>query len=129
MIGLTTDDRERSRAYLGNRKRFATFTEKLQNREQVIVVVNGGSVTLGNGVDPKTLWYSDQLEVWLNEMYPVDSDHRHRVFKMGSHGADDVCMTREHQTCHVMILLWFIILLAVSKLTLSILKCVKWRSI
>jgi hypothetical protein len=92
MIGFMTDDLERSRAYLGNRKRLATFTEELQNREQLNVVVNGGSVTLGNGVDPKTLRYSDQLEVWLNEMYPVDGDHCHRVFKMGSHGAD-VCVS------------------------------------
>jgi hypothetical protein len=86
----------------------------------VTVIVCGGSITMGHGVEPQSARYSDALEVWLNEAYPVavdtkqdsNNDHnnknnyepfqgeynfrndfpnRHRVFMRGGHGAN-VCV-------------------------------------
>jgi len=84
--GLTVEDLEHSRAYMGNRYRLGLFTEKLKARKKVNVIVCGGSITLGHGITPQTDRYSDQLEVWLNGMYPTTS--KHKVLNYGSHGAD-----------------------------------------
>lgn len=97
--GLTEDDLERSIAHVGNRQRLAKLTHKLQQRLlPVSVVVCGGSISLGHGIEPRTLRYSNQLEQWLNTIYPLkknlkngdqkQSKHEHRVYNRGSHGAD-----------------------------------------
>ena len=138
--GLTEEDYERSMAHVGNRYRIATFVQKLirstkrsidnnettdststgtsnnnpnQNNKPVTVVVCGGSITMGHGVEPQSARYSDALEDWLNEAYPVAVDNstntkesnqpgrndgnynysneypnRHRVFMRGGHGAN-----------------------------------------
>ena len=80
----------------------------------VTVIVCGGSITMGHGVEPQSGRYSDALEVWLNTVYPVattsvdnnnnpttkaphsdadynfrnDHPNRHRVFMRGGHGAN-----------------------------------------
>jgi len=101
--GLTEDDLERSRAYIGNRQRLAKFSTKLlvsslsSSSSPVNVVVCGGSISLGHGVTPTpNARYSDLLEVWLNDNYPITNrssngqqqQQQHRVHNMGSHGAD-----------------------------------------
>jgi hypothetical protein len=133
--GLTEEDYERSMAHVGNRYRIAAFVQKLiqstisststdtnsTDSKAVTVIVCGGSITMGHGVEPQSARYSDALEVWLNEAYPVavddtkqdsNNDHnnknnyepfqgeynfrndfpnRHRVFMRGGHGAN-VCV-------------------------------------
>ena len=142
--GLTSEDYERSIAHVGNRYRIATFVQKLILSTQpmtntitnsnssnlndavsrttstpVTVIVCGGSITMGHGVEPQSGRYSDALETWLNAAYPVfvddvdasdqsatkepfsdgsynyrnDYPHRHRVYMRGGHGAN-VCITR-----------------------------------
>lgn len=86
--GLTLDDLERSRAFTGNRQRLAKFSTKLSALQSPVnVIVCGGSISLGHGVTPVTARYSDQLQVWLNDYYPI-STNEHRVYNFGSHGAD-----------------------------------------
>jgi hypothetical protein len=89
--GLTVEDLERSRAYVGNRHRLGLFASKLvaAQRQPVNVIVCGGSISLGHGVTPVESRYSDVLQVWLNDKYPLSNPAgKHRVFNMGSHGAD-----------------------------------------
>ena len=129
--GLTEEDYERSIAHVGNRYRIAHFIQKLiqstttnnngnnsttetnsNNNKAVTVIVCGGSITMGHGVEPQAARYSDALEVWLNDAYPVavptngtsipndkipfngeynyrnDYPNRHRVFMRGGHGAN-----------------------------------------
>jgi hypothetical protein len=113
--GITEEDYERSVAHVGNRHRLSKFVHKLmrsitkdevllQQQHQnpadaVTVVVCGGSITLGHGIEPITAAYSDALEVWLNDAYPIaptDREHeinkkqqdRHRVMQRGGHGAN-----------------------------------------
>jgi hypothetical protein len=132
--GLTQEDYERSIAHVGNRYRLARFVQKLiqsttttmntdsnstasdsntesNNNKAVTVVVCGGSITMGHGVEPQAGRYSDALEVWLNDAYPVavetnsstkddkkpnigdynyrnDYPNRHRVYTRGGHGAN-----------------------------------------
>jgi hypothetical protein len=119
--GLTEDDYERSIAHVGNRYRLSKFVEKLvrssnitnKQKQQsndhdshatnaVTVIVCGGSITLGHGVEPETGRYSDALEVWLNNAYPITDrqkgdnnnsnqpteQRKHRVYNRGGHGAN-----------------------------------------
>lgn len=113
--GLTPEDLERSVAHVGNRQRLAKLGMKLssaptgrhsnsnsnqqQQQQAVVVAVCGGSISLGHGVEPRVARYSDQLEVWLNDMYPLpptpattsnqqQQQQQHRVYNRGSHGAD-----------------------------------------
>jgi hypothetical protein len=132
--GITEEDYERSVAHVGNRHRLSKFVHKLmrstlkvetllQEHQQqsttfdyssnaVTVVVCGGSITLGHGVEPQSGRYLDALEVWLNDAYPIagtesqhqndaamknnnnnnngqqQQQHRHRVYKRGAHGAN-----------------------------------------
>jgi hypothetical protein len=100
-LGLTQEVLERSRAHVGNRWRLARFSQTLTQQQQPVhIVVCGGSISLGHGISPHTERYSDQLERWLNEMYPLQSSssstRKHRVHNMGSHGAD-VCIVNEHR--------------------------------
>lgn len=100
-LGLTKEVLERSRAHVGNRWRLARLNQILENDNDnnnhtaeaapVNIVVCGGSISLGHGISPHTERYSDQLERWLNDMYPIPSavpTRKHRVHNMGSHGAD-----------------------------------------
>lgn len=120
VAGLTADDLERSRAYLGNRNRLVTFVDKLQQREPVQVAVCGGSISLGHGIHPMNLRYSDQLEVWLNEMYPPSSKH-HRVQNMGSHGADVSLYPNR-------LLILLVPILTILLLLSLFLRCVPWQN-
>jgi hypothetical protein len=98
--GLTAEDLERSRALMGNRYRLAQVARSLQHRQRPITVaVCGGSISLGHGVHPGNLRYSDRLEVWLNEQFPIATSSMpvaaegaqqpaHKVYNKGSHGAD-----------------------------------------
>lgn len=110
--GVTEEDLERSIAHVGNRFRLAYFIDKLkrsssvgadisqeiseENSGPVTVIVCGGSISLGHGVNPRLARYSDLLENWLNLAYPVSANHslsnenesKHRVYNRGSHGAD-----------------------------------------
>jgi hypothetical protein len=96
---LTIDDYDRSIAHVGNRYRLSrVIQQKLiidetmtqaQPREPLTIVVCGGSITLGHGITPVKGRYSDQLEVYLNTVYPTQQQHRtHQVYNRGSHGAD-----------------------------------------
>lgn len=92
--GLTPDDYVRSQAYPGNRYRLGRFIEKLQQRP-IHAVVCGGSISLGHGVTPESMRYSNQLEVWLNTMYPIpNTQQKHKVWNKGSHGADMCAMAK-----------------------------------
>jgi hypothetical protein len=88
--GLTSIDMERSVAYTGNRQRIAKLVRKLQSRQEAVtVVVCGGSITLGHGIEnPKEARYSGRLQQWLNETYPLTPPLQHTVYNRGSHGAD-----------------------------------------
>jgi hypothetical protein len=91
--GLTPIDMERSIAYTGNRQRIAKLVRKLQTRQEAVtVVVCGGSITLGHGIEnPKEARYSGLLQQWLNETYPLTMQpplQQHTVYNRGSHGAD-----------------------------------------
>jgi len=90
--GLTADDLERSRAVTGNRQRLAGLATRLiQQRKPVHIVVCGGSISIGHGVHPPTLRYSDRLKEWLNTYYPMQQDEKqqqHTVTSMAAHGAD-----------------------------------------
>jgi hypothetical protein len=120
--GLTYDDYERSIAHVGNRYRLSKFVKKLvrssnitnKQKQQssdndsdaanaVTVIVCGGSITMGHGVEPDTARYSDALEVWLNNAYPISdiqkgndkknsiqrtASLKHRVYNRGGHGAN-----------------------------------------
>jgi hypothetical protein len=111
--GLSEEDYERSVAHVGNRFRLAHFVNKLiqsssrtvmgenhnlaaENSGPVTVVVCGGSISLGHGVNPGVARYSNLLEGWLNLAYPIfksntssnENESRHRVYNRGSHGAD-----------------------------------------
>jgi hypothetical protein len=109
--GVTDEDLDRSVAHVGNRFRLAYFVNKLtrsssssakadkhldvsdENADPVTVVVCGGSISLGHGVNPSLARYSDLLENWLNLAYPISAysneyEPKHRVYNRGSHGAD-----------------------------------------
>ena len=123
--GLTEEDYERSIAHVGNRYRIATFVQKLiqssstasiNRNKPVTVVVCGGSITMGHGVEPSWSRYAATLETWMNDAYPVAVDdyrtdsnttsfdakeqttlkynfedkypNRHRTYFRGGHGAN-----------------------------------------
>jgi hypothetical protein len=89
--GLTREDLDRSRAYVGNRQRLGYLAEKLTQRTlPVTAVACGGSISVGHGVYPETARYADILEDWFNDKYslPQDAPRKHQVHKMVSHGAD-----------------------------------------
>ncbi len=104
--GLTPQDLLRSRALIGNQYRLEKLMEKLSSRERpVVVVVAGGSISLGHGLaNPDQHRYSNRLENWMNEMYPLppepktDQDNnaqqRHKVINVASHGADSCSMAK-----------------------------------
>ena len=128
--GLTEEDLLRSRAWIGNEERLVKFVNKLTKKSittattttnessggnggGVNVVVCGGSITLGHGVEPAiTSRYSNKLEDWLNQMYPLSSSSssslphprnqkgqqqpqpKHNVYNHGSHGADMCAMAK-----------------------------------
>lgn len=88
--GLTSENMKRSWTHIGSRKRLAKLGHKLQQRQApVTAVVTGGSISLGHGVI-HGLRYSDRLEQWMNEKYPLikGGSTQHQVLNKGSHGAD-----------------------------------------
>ena len=102
--GLTLEDYRKSWSHVGSRKRLAKLVHKLQEqREPILAVVSGGSISLGHGV-VKGLRYSDRLEHWMNDKFPLAQSQsqpqpqpqkhqlkqlqRHKVLNKGSHGAD-----------------------------------------
>ena len=94
---LTKDDYDRSIAHVGNRYRLSRIVnQKLlvqsnraipQERLPLTIVVCGGSITLGHGITPVSSRYSNQLEMYLNSVYPT-KQKLHKVYNRGSHGAD-----------------------------------------
>jgi hypothetical protein len=92
---LTVDDYDRSIAHVGNRYRLSRIiqqkllvSESTPQRQPLTIVVCGGSITLGHGITPVTSRYSNQLEVYLNTVYPTKQQSSHKVYNRGSHGAD-----------------------------------------
>ena len=104
---LTMDDYDRSIAHVGNRYRVSrVIQQKLllpvesesiqsqqqqqQQRQPLTIVVCGGSITLGHGITPVTSRYSNQLEAYLNMVFPIPTtkNQQHKVYNRGSHGAD-----------------------------------------
>lgn len=106
--GLTPQDLLRSRALIGNQYRLEKLMEKLSSRERpVVAVVAGGSISLGHGLaNPDQHRYSNRLENWMNEMYPLspepkadqgnsnNNEQRHKVVNVASHGADSCSMAK-----------------------------------
>ena len=99
ITNLTVDDYDRSIAHVGNRYRLsriiqqkllvnATSTSHDQPRQPLTIVVCGGSITLGHGITPVTSRYSNQLELYLNDIYPTKPPTYHKVYNRGAHGAD-----------------------------------------
>jgi hypothetical protein len=100
----TTSNSSDSKNYMNS------ATQNNKNNKPVTVIVCGGSITMGHGVEPQSGRYSDALEGWLNTVYPVaidkndptttkapndaeynyrnDYPNRHRVFMRGGHGAN-----------------------------------------
>ncbi|KAL3797408.1 hypothetical protein HJC23_010534 [Cyclotella cryptica] len=94
--GLTTQDLLRSRAWIGNQYRLHKAIHTLNERSRPFVaVVAGGSISLGHGTFP-THRYSERLERWMNELYPLPDDHhqRHQVINVAAHGADICSMAK-----------------------------------
>ena len=99
---LTADDYDRSIAQVGNRYRLSRIIQQKlsfrettppqqqqrRGREPLTIVVCGGSITLGHGITPVTSRYSNQLETFLNTVYPTKQQSAHTVYNRGSHGAD-----------------------------------------
>lgn len=97
--GLTPQDLLRSRTLIGNQYRLESVMKALSSRERpVVAVVAGGSISLGHGVaDPQQNRYSNRLEAWMNEMYPLHSEKgqkKHKVINVASHGADSCSMAK-----------------------------------
>ncbi len=112
--GLTTQDLLRSRALIGNQYRLERVMESLSSRERpVVAVVAGGSISLGHGLANDQHRYSNRLENWMNEMYPLSPEEsttnqdnkkkkknnnkeqqRHTVVNVASHGADSCSMAK-----------------------------------
>lgn len=100
---LTTDDYDRSIAHVGNRYRLSRIIQQkllpvildsesssqqqFEQRQPLTIVVCGGSITLGHGITPVTSRYSNQLEAYLNKVFPTKKK-QHTVYNRGSHGAD-----------------------------------------
>jgi hypothetical protein len=90
--GLTDEDLKRSWTNTGNRYRLSTLAKSLtdmtRNPRPIKAVVSGGSISLGHGTK-SGLRYSDRLEAWLNDQFPIPvTMGKHQVFNKGSHGAD-----------------------------------------
>ena len=105
--GLTPRDLLRSRAFIGNQYRLERLMDKLSAREHpVVAVVAGGSISVGHGLEyPQQHRYSDRLENWMNEMYPLTKEsatnednntrqQKHKVLNVASHGADSCSMAK-----------------------------------
>ena len=105
--GLTPQDLLRSRAWIGNQYRLERLMDKLSSREHpVVAVVAGGSISGGHGLAyPDQHRYSNRLEHWMNEMYPLRQEsasnqdskqlqQMHKVFNFASHGADICSMAK-----------------------------------
>mmetsp|Transcript_14483 Transcript_14483/g.24280 ORF Transcript_14483/g.24280 Transcript_14483/m.24280 type:complete len:640 (+) Transcript_14483:93-2012(+) len=105
--GLTPQDLLRSRALIGNQYRLERVMETLSSRERpVVAVVAGGSISLGHGLaNPDQHRYSNRLENWMNDMYPLSPEsttnqdnnkgqQRHKVINVASHGADSCSMAK-----------------------------------
>ena len=97
--GLTSQDLLRSRTLIGNQYRLERVMKSLSSRERpVVAVVAGGSISLGHGVaDPQQHRYSNRLEAWMNEMYPLQTEkgeNKHKVINVASHGADSCSMAK-----------------------------------
>jgi hypothetical protein len=87
-LRLSAEDYTRARAYYGNVHRLMKFVSKLRYKSSPTkVVVCGGSITLGHGVEPQRARYGEALGDALNEMYPV-ARGEHMVYMKGAHGAD-----------------------------------------
>jgi hypothetical protein len=85
---LTKEDLRRSRAWVGNEQRLQFFAEKLYTKKNsVSVVVYGGSISMGHGLQDTKLKYLNQFENWMNEQYPT-GNKQHRVYSRAGHGAD-----------------------------------------
>lgn len=95
--GLSNVDYQRSRAYYGNPIKLYHLIQKLKTGHHASnVIVCGGSITLGHGIEPKHSRYGDILQVWLNQMFPIinqnpniqQQQEQHQVHIKGGHGAD-----------------------------------------
>jgi hypothetical protein len=91
--GLTVENLRRSRAWIGNEHRLQKVASSMATKPMTVLVA-GGSISLGHGIFPNNMRYSDQLQVWLNENYPLDGNDHHTVLNKGSHGADMCAMAK-----------------------------------
>ncbi|CAB9500066.1 expressed unknown protein [Seminavis robusta] len=96
--GLTKEDLKRSWTNTGNRQRLAQLGETLNAMKRkprpIKGVVSGGSISLGHGAEAG-LRYSDRLEKWFNDKYPIpEGEGRHQILNKGSHGADICAMAK-----------------------------------
>jgi hypothetical protein len=91
--GLTVENLRRSRAWIGNEHRLQKVASSMPTKPMTVLVA-GGSISLGHGIFPTKMRYSDQLELWLNEHYPLGGNNSHKVLNMGSHGADMCAMAK-----------------------------------
>jgi len=89
-----------SEAWIGNQYRLVQTMKALSSRKRPIVaVVAGGSISLGHGVQPDEARYADRLELWMNEMYPLQTqdnknNQQHKVINVAAHGADMCAMAK-----------------------------------
>ena len=92
--GITTQDLLRSKAWIGNQYRLNKAINTLSDKKRPFVaVVAGGSISLGHGTLSE-LKYSERLEGWLNEMYPLSNNNKHQVINVAAHGADMCSMAK-----------------------------------
>jgi len=85
---LTLEDFRRSRAWVGNEKRFSKLFQKLSAKTNpVSAVVYGGSISMGHGLSDGSLKYLNELEKWMNTNFPLQSA-KHKVYSRAGHGAD-----------------------------------------
>ena len=98
--GLSSALRQ-SEAWIGNQYRLSQTMKALSSQQRPIVaVVAGGSISLGHGVQPDEARYADRLEMWMNEMYPLQNqdnkknNQQHKVINVAAHGADMCAMAK-----------------------------------
>lgn len=138
---LTKDDYDRSIAHVGNRYRLSRIinqkllvqSSKATPQEQlpVTIVVCGGSITLGHGITPVSSRYSNQLEMYLNAVFPTKRK-LHKVYNRGSHGADVSIVEIGYRILKVIALQLSLFkrLFVVSILGIkSYIRCVQWQNV
>lgn len=85
---LTLEDFRRSRAWVGNEQRLSKLFQKLSAKsDPVSAVVYGGSISMGHGLADASLKYLNELELWMNTNFPMQSA-KHKVYSRAGHGAD-----------------------------------------